>query len=199
MANPGGNQLTSPHPVTADIFLDEDMPAEQQDLIISAVAALVPVQARIMPRRRSALDLQWLVLAALPLQAFLSGIGTDAAHSAYEHFQDAVRVLLRRKDPDQPAVNRPVVLQDTATGLQIILDRDLPASGYRQLLTLDLSKYRLGPLHYDRAQRCWRSELDEAVALPSEAAPAGQPSSSDPPDSPPGHTLPAAHPDGPSR
>jgi hypothetical protein len=44
-----------------------------------------------------------------------------------------------------------------------VLDHDLPAEGYRQLLALDLSQYRLGPLHYDRTQRRWRSELDEAV------------------------------------
>jgi hypothetical protein len=159
----------------SDSFLDEQMPPEQQDLITEAIAALgVSIQTvRIMPRRRSASDLQWLVLAALPLQAFLSGIGTDIANNAYESFQDAVRTLLRRKHPDLPPATRPIVLQDTLTGLQIILDHDLPADGYQQLLTLDLSPFRLGPLHYDRAQTRWRSELDEAV--PAEHASGSEP------------------------
>ncbi len=55
-----------------------------------------------------------------------------------------------------------MVLQDVTSGLQIVLDQDLPAEGYQQLLTLDLSRFRLGPVHYDRIQQRWRSELDEA-------------------------------------
>jgi hypothetical protein len=164
----------------ADIFLDEQIPPEQQDLITGALAALgVSVRVRIMPRRRAASDLQWLVLAALPLQAFLSSIGTDIANNAYEHFQDAVRTLLHRKHPDQTPATRPIVLQDTTTGLQIILNHDLPADGYRQLLTLDLSPFRLGPLHYDLARHRWRSELDEAT--PAEHTPGSQPGPQTPP------------------
>ncbi len=55
-----------------------------------------------------------------------------------------------------------MVLQDTATGLQIVLDQALPDEGYQQLLNLDMSQFRLGPVHYDQVQRRWRSELDEA-------------------------------------
>ena len=155
--------MTDLRRMPADILIDEEISPEQEDLLTGALAALgVSVQVRIMPRRRSA-DLPWLVLAALPLQAFLSSVGTDIADSAYERFQDAARTLLRRKYPGQAAA-RPMVLQDSASGLQIILDHDLPAEGYQQLLTLDLSPFRLGPLHYDRAQHRWRSELDEADA-----------------------------------
>jgi hypothetical protein len=148
----------------ADIFLDEQTSPEEQDIIAGALAGLgVSARVRIVPRRRSASDLQWLVLAALPLQAFLSGIGTDIANNSYEHFQHAVRTLVRRERSGQPPATRPIVLQDTTTQLQIILDHDLPPDGYRQLLTLDLSPFRLGPLHYDRTQHRWRSELDEAA------------------------------------
>ena len=84
------------------------------------------------------------------------------------------------------------MLQDTTTGLQIILDHDLPADGYRQLLTLDLSPFRLGPLHYDHVQHRWRSELDEAA--PAERTSAASLSRNDPHDSPLAHTLPAANP-----
>jgi hypothetical protein len=157
--------VTDPHRLQADIFVDEQLPPEQQDLIAGALAMPgFSVRVRIMPPRRAASDLQWLVLAVLPVQAFLSGIGTEIANHAYERFQEAVRTLLRRKHPDQPGATRPVVLQDATTGLRIVLEPDLPADGYRQLLTLDLSPFRLGPLHYDRAKHRWRSELDEATA-----------------------------------
>jgi hypothetical protein len=54
-----------------------------------------------------------------------------------------------------------LVLQDTATRLQIVLEPDLAADAYEALLSLDLSKFQKGPLHYDRYRGRWRSELDE--------------------------------------
>ena len=38
----------------------------------------------------------------------------------------------------------------------------LPADAYRALMSLDLSRFRTGPLHYDWHRGEWRSELDEA-------------------------------------
>lgn len=54
-----------------------------------------------------------------------------------------------------------LVLQDTVTGVQVVLEPDLPADSYRQLLSFDLATVRRGPLHYDLHRRRWRSELDE--------------------------------------
>lgn len=53
------------------------------------------------------------------------------------------------------------MLQDAVTGLRVVLEPDLPAESYRQLLSLDLTKFTHGPLHYDPARARWRSELDE--------------------------------------
>jgi hypothetical protein len=160
----------------ADIFIDGQLSAEREDLIVGALTALgVSVRVRILPPRRSASDLQWLVLAALPLQAFLTSIGGKIADDAYKGFQNAVRKLLHREHTAERSAARPMVLQDTASGLQIVLDHDLPADGYQELLSLDLSRFRLGPLHYDRAQQRWRSELDEAAPPPDSAAPENQP------------------------
>jgi hypothetical protein len=77
--------------------------------------------------------------------------------------KSAIGRLLGR-DQEQPAAEqlRPLVLQDTASGLQVVLEADLPDAAYQQLVGLDLAKFQLGPLHYDRQQRRWRSELDEA-------------------------------------
>ena len=149
----------------ADLFADEQLSAGWEELIAGALTDLgTSVRVRILPRRRSASDLQWLVLAALPLQAFLTGVGSNFADAAYKGFQDAVRKLLHRENA--AGVARPMVLQDTGSGLQIVLEHDLPAEGYQQLLSLDLSRFRFGPLHYDRTEQRWRSELDEAARPP---------------------------------
>jgi hypothetical protein len=150
--------------LSADIFVDAQLTPEVENLAVGALAALgVSARVRVLPPRRGAGDLQWLILAALPLQAFLTSIGGKVADDAYQGFQNAVRKLLRREPADQLPTPRPMVLQDSASGLRIVLDHDLPAEGYQQLITLDLSCYRLGPVHYDRSQRRWRSELDEAA------------------------------------
>jgi hypothetical protein len=146
----------------ADVFVDTRLSGVDENLIVEALEALgVSARVRVLPPVRGISDLQWLVLAALPLQAFLSGIGAKAADDAYRKFQDTIHKLTSR---DQSPVTRPIVLQDTDTGLRIVLDHDLPADGYRQLLSLDLARFRLGPVHYDRAERRWRSETDEAAA-----------------------------------
>jgi len=157
--------------LTADLFTDGQLSADRADLIADALTALgVFVQVKILPRRRGASDLQWLVLAVLPLQAFLTSIGSNFADDTCKGFQAAVRKLLHREQAAEQAAARPMVLQDTDSGLRIVLGHDLPANGYQQLLRLDLSRFRLGPLHYDLAEQRWRSELDEAVLPPNPAS-----------------------------
>ena len=55
-----------------------------------------------------------------------------------------------------------LLLQDSTTGIQVVLEPDLPAWAYQQLLSFDFATLRRGPLHYDQHRRRWRSELDEA-------------------------------------
>jgi hypothetical protein len=62
---------------------------------------------------------------------------------------------------DDPKPKQILMLQDTDTGLRVVLEPDLPAESFRQLLSLDLTKFTHGPLHYDLARGRWRSELDE--------------------------------------
>jgi hypothetical protein len=55
-----------------------------------------------------------------------------------------------------------LLLQDSTTGIQVVLEADLPDEASQKLLALDLSTIRRGPVHYDRHHHRWRSELDEA-------------------------------------
>jgi hypothetical protein len=102
-------------------------------------------------------EFTWLMLAALPLQAFLSGIGSEVVKDLYAK---AKRLSPSGRKVDEAQI--PLVLQDTKTELKIVLDADLPAEAIRQLVGLDLGGYRFGPLHYDQQQKKWRSAVDEA-------------------------------------
>lgn len=114
----------------------------------------------VSPRRFMG-DIAWFVLAVLPLQPFLDKLAEDFAADAYERLKTfATGFLLKRRSSTGP--QRILVLQDTLTGVQVVLEPDLPPERYQQLLSFDLFTIRSGPLHYDLRRGQWRSELDEA-------------------------------------
>jgi hypothetical protein len=163
--NCGESRETAMTQMSADIMFDTEPTPEQEALAVKALAALgASGRIRVLPLQRGLEDLPWLILLTLPLQAFRTTMGGKLAEDAYQGFQNIVRKLLHTEHAAQLAAPRPLVLQDAASGLRIVLDRDLSADGYKQLLTLDLTKFRSGPVHYDRAGQCWRSEIDEAKA-----------------------------------
>ncbi|MFE7076386.1 hypothetical protein ACFU96_40495 [Streptomyces sp. NPDC057620] len=152
----------------ADLVVDHRVTCEQDQPLTDALVALgFSPSTRVLPPRRPIEPLSWLILVALPLHAFLTTLGNKAAEGAYRQLHAAV-ANLRGLSADSPTATaptptRPVVLQDPTTGLRIVLEPDLPEAAYQQLSSLDLSRYRLGPLHYDQTRGCWRSELDEAA------------------------------------
>jgi hypothetical protein len=151
-----------PPPVEADVLIDPEVPADQERLLEEALAGLgVTARTRVVPTRRGAAELSWLVLVSLPLQAFLSNVGSRLADDAYQALRAVVGRLAPRDRPT-PGDQRPMVLRDVASGLQVVLEPDLPDDAYRQLVALDLSQFQFGPVHYDRHLSRWRSELDEA-------------------------------------
>jgi hypothetical protein len=151
-----------PQPFEADVLIDAEVPVDQERLLVDAFAQLgVAARTRVVPARRGVEQLGWLVLASLPLQAFLTKLGTSLAEEAVRALQSLVRRLLHR-DPPTPGDQRPMVLRDVATGLEVVLEPDLPDAAFRELVGLDLSRFRLSPVHFDRHQGRWRSELDEA-------------------------------------
>lgn len=153
-------------PLPAELLLDRDAPDDLGRDLVSALEGLGvhPARVRRAIDHRGAADIPWIMLASLPLQAFLSGLGAEAVKDSYTAFKDVVRRSPRSVGPDDPALDpRPLVLQDRSTGLRVILEPGLPGEAYEQLLGLDLARFREGPLHYDKEQGRWRSELDEAA------------------------------------
>jgi hypothetical protein len=152
--------MTTDGTITADVFVDERMPAGAEDSLVAALSALgLRVRTRAVPVQRDG-GLTFLVLVALPLQAFLTAVGTGAGTTAYERLKTAIGGLVGR-DRATTSPARPLVLQDPRTGLQVVLDPDLPGAALDQLRGLDLTAFRRGPLHYDRHQERWRSTADE--------------------------------------
>ena len=165
-AVPPAAEPASAPPFRAEVLHDGRVGADDEELILAALTACgVAAQVKIIPARRDVQALTWLVLISLPLQGFMTAVGTKIAEDAYGKFiQAAGRLLDRHRKPaDAPATVVPpvLVLQDPATGLRIVFEPDLPDEAYKQLPALNLSGYRFGPLHYDRSLRRWRSELDE--------------------------------------
>jgi hypothetical protein len=150
--------------VDADVFVDQPVPAKEADRIAAEFAGIgLVADVRVAAPRRSLND-ALVILAALPFQPFISQLANDFADDAYARLKGFVTKVLHRKHADAGAegqARQVLVLQDTATGVRVVLEPDLPADSYRQLLSLDLTKITDGPVHYDLARRRWRSELDE--------------------------------------
>lgn len=88
------------------------------------------------------------------MQPFLSQLANDFADDAYVRLKAFVTKVLHRKqaNPDDKT-KQVLVLQDTKTGVRIVLEADLPAESYRQLLSFDLSEVTHGPVRYDPGPR----------------------------------------------
>ena len=131
-------------PLEANAWLDAEVQPDQERLLMNVFGQLgVTARTRIVPPRRGVAKLNWLVLVALSLQALL---GTRFADDACGGLKGLIGRLLPGARPG-PAGPRPMVLRDVATGLEVVLEPDLPDDGYRQLLGLDLSSFQVGPVH----------------------------------------------------
>jgi hypothetical protein len=153
--------MSDSDPLTAEVFVTAAISAEEEQAIVEAFRALdVVARTRMVPTRRGLEQLHWLVLATLPLHAFLSGLGSAAAQDVAKGLKRLVSraVDAKRKTASSEQV---LVLQDADTRLQVVLEADLPVEAYQALVALDLSAFRQGPVHYDRQRGRWRSELDE--------------------------------------
>ncbi len=157
--------------VNTEVFVGQPVPAEEADRITAEFADIgLNADVRVAPPLRSLGEVALVIFAALPFQQFVSQLASDFADDAYARLKAFVTKVLHGKPGDastgavaegEPEAKQVLVLQDTATGIRVVLEPDLPAESFRQLLTLDLTKFKFGPLHYDLTRGRWRSELDE--------------------------------------
>ena len=157
--------------IAADVlFAGELSTHEAAQLVQEFETVGLTAELREVPPRRALGDIAWLVLAAVPLKPFFDQLAKDSAADAYQRLKTFVDKVSRRSNRQAVVPPKVLLLQDSTTGVQVVLEPDLPAEAYPQLLSFDLASIHRGPLHYDRHHRQWRSELDEAgrTASPSQ-------------------------------
>lgn len=143
---------------TADVYVGAREAPGAESALVDALKALgFTVRVKIWPVRRSVAEIHWLFLVALPLQAFLGGVGAKLADDVYGSLKEAVR---RTPREPEPGPERSVVLQDTETGVRILLGGELDDRAFDALRDLDLARFRNGTLRYDTAEARWCSVSD---------------------------------------
>jgi hypothetical protein len=154
--------MSNRNPLPAEVLVTPEVSAEEEQEIVEAFRGLdVTARPRMIYARRSLEQLQWLVLATLPLHAFLSGLGSAAAQDIAQGLKRLVGRVGGATPTTATSQQQVLVLQDVATRLQVVLEADLPEEAYQALVMLDLSVFQQGPVHYDRHRGRWRSELDD--------------------------------------
>ncbi|NNN31727.1 hypothetical protein HLK59_15385 [Streptomyces sp. S3(2020)] len=142
--------------ILVDVYVAADTPPTAERPLLDALSAPgVRLRVRTWPTRRGPDTLNWLFLVALPLHAFLGGFGGRLADDTYRRLAALVRG--RSTAPEAAPAPRPVVLQDTATGIRIVLGPEADEEAYRKLRTLDLGQFRYDTLRYDVTEARWVS------------------------------------------
>ncbi len=150
-------------PLPADVLFAGKLSAEESAQLAQEFEAVgLTVDLREVSPRRSLGEIAWLALAAVALKPFFDQLAKDSSTDAYKPLQSLVSKVFHGRHPQAAESPKVLLLQDSKTGVQVVLEPDLPAEAHEQLLIFDLATIHRGPLHYDRHRRQWRSELDEA-------------------------------------
>jgi hypothetical protein len=149
-------------PVCASVLVASDLSDEAAAQLIEDFQSVrVTAELRQVSPRRGLGEIAWLALAVVPLKPFFDQLTKDFADDAYQRLKTVIATVFRLHPPP-PGPPRVILLQDSATGIQVVFEPDLPARAYQQLLSFDFAALCRGPLHYDQHRHQWRSELDEA-------------------------------------
>ena len=151
-------------PTCASVLFHSNLSDEAAAQLIEDFQSVgVTAELRQVSSRRALDEIAWLAVAVVPLKPFFDQLAaTDFADDAYQRLKTVIARLFRLHPPPSTGPPRVFLLQDSNTGIQVVLEPDLPARAYQQLLSFDFAALRRGPLHYDQHRRRWRSELDEA-------------------------------------
>ncbi|GAA2041532.1 hypothetical protein GCM10009839_50000 [Catenulispora yoronensis] len=163
----------------AEILIAREVGDDQARRLVDLLSEF-SVEAEVKRERghRGAEELGWLVLLALPLHGFLSGLGEEAAKGFYARLcrtfgrghgkhrsgtpvnaSNASNAELEADD----APDKSLTLQDSVSGLRIELEFALPDEAFDQLAVLDLGIYGSARLRYDREAGLWRADSDPAA------------------------------------
>lgn len=152
--------------IPTELLVSQRLPAAAEGDVVAFFERFGTVSAprRVRGHRGPALD--WLVLAALPLQAFLQNLGTLTAGDAYGAFKHLIARTSHHEPHSHPPKkeNSTIILQDSHSGIEIVLESGLPEIAFRQLMELDLAQFSSGPVRFDRVLGCWRKDTPDEAA-----------------------------------
>ena len=150
-------------PVCASVLVASDLSDQAAAQLIEDFQSVgVTAELRQVSPHRALGEIAWLALAVVPLKPFFDQLTKDFADDAYQHLKTVTARVFRLHPPPPTGPPPVLLLQDSTTGIQVVLEPDLPARAYQQLVSFDFAALRRGPLHYDQHRRQWRSESDEA-------------------------------------
>ena len=151
--------------ITTELLLNRRLSATDEQDVVAFFGQFGTISRHRRVRAHRGIAIDWLVLAALPLQAFLQDLGTLAGGDAYVAFKRLIARLQQHEPHSHPEAKevRSIILQDANSGLQVMIESDLPEIAYRQLHQLNLAQFNSGPVHFDRSLGCWRADNEEAA------------------------------------
>jgi hypothetical protein len=99
----------------------------------------------------------WVVLASIPTRMLFENMAARGAGMASQ-LRELVRRITVSEDGGSVGL---LMLQDTETGIQVVLAPNLPDAALQSLPGIDLLGFTFGPVHYDAGTSAWRSLFDE--------------------------------------
>ena len=99
----------------------------------------------------------WVVLASVPTRMLFENMATRAVGMASQ-IRELVERITVSEDGGSAGL---LMLQDTETGIQVVLVPNLPDAALQSLPGIDLLGFTFGPVHYDAGTSAWRSLFDE--------------------------------------
>ncbi|MFF5713810.1 hypothetical protein [Streptomyces sp. NPDC012756] len=135
--------------VKIEVTFSSDVGKDEQQIFSDRLKSVGMMVSEPPPAVR---QIEWLVLAILPLHTLLSKAGEDA----YEALKSAVKDLFERMRnlSQEPS---PVILEDDQREITITLESGLPEEAYQQLRSIDPAMYADGSnLHYEREHNRWQ-------------------------------------------
>lgn len=143
-----------------EVSLEEGALPEEVEAVRKAFADLnlaAKVEANYV--RRGIGDYPWAILIALPLIPFLKAFGEAAGKDAWELLRDLTGKLYEARKRSRAKEGSPVIV-DEDTGLWVILDSEIPADAFEQLLEFDISSAEAKHLQWDPVSRRWYDAWD---------------------------------------
>jgi hypothetical protein len=142
-----------------EILLESSAPAEDIAAVDGAFrnAGFVAKVSPVYERKAFTDELPWVVMATVPITAFLSAFAAAAGKDAYDTLKNLVcKIWVKRTKNSGSSGN--FILIDSKSGIWVLLDPDIPSDAYSELAKLDINSLtNPNAIKYDKDKKKWIS------------------------------------------